>query len=39
MSPQLIGVARLNMNEVNSIVQIGDNITEDKPIYFLVLGK
>jgi hypothetical protein len=39
MRPHLLGVARLNINEVTGIVQIGDNITEDKPVLFLVLGK
>jgi hypothetical protein len=39
MRPQLLCVARLNINEVTSIVQIGDNLAEDKPVLFLVLGK
>ena len=39
MSPQLVGVARLSLDEVTSIVQINNNIMDDKPAYFFVFGK
>ena len=34
-----LGLARLQLSKVDSIVQIGDNIEFDKPMYIVVTGK
>ena len=39
MCPSLIGVARINLEEVTSVVQMGQNITDGEPIHFVVVGK
>lgn len=39
MSPQLVGVARLNLVEITGIVQVGDDITDDNPIFFVIVGR
>ena len=34
-----LGVARLELSSVDSILQIGDNIEYNQPMYIVVLGK
>ena len=37
--PHHIGVARISLAEVTSISQIDDDITDEKPIFIVVIGK
>ena len=38
MAPSFVGVARLNLTSVTGIVQIGDDITDENPVFFVVVG-
>lgn len=39
LGASLFGLASINLKEVTSIIQIGENITETNAIYFVVIGK
>lgn len=38
MASSFIGVAHVNLKEVTSIIQLGDNLSDDEPIFFGVVG-
>lgn len=38
MTPSFIGAAHLNLKEVTSVMQVGEDISEEGSVYFAVLG-